>query len=215
MAIAPWLASRGEPLPYDRLRPQLAWQGEQFRATRSWPMVGWQPQGWAAVHRIGASPEVAVHVFEIADWAIERQLRKNGAFLEDLSEKEPSFNTGFVAEGIAAAWAIAIRAGDDDRAGRYQRSWAAAAGFIGSLTFTAADGFASRSGDDMIGGVRLTPSSARLRIDATSHCLHALLAGAALLAPAAAPGPAPGGEWSGENRPARGARKASRGSNFA
>ena len=62
-------------------------------------------------------PAIADHVFEVVDWAIDRQLTKNGAFLEDLSEKEPSFNTGFMAEGVAAAWAIALRVGDDARAG--------------------------------------------------------------------------------------------------
>ena len=79
-------------------------------------MVGWHPQGWEAIHRINPDPAIADHVFEIADWAIDRQLTKNGAFLEDLSEKEPSFNTGFIAEGMASAWAIARRAGDDARA---------------------------------------------------------------------------------------------------
>jgi len=53
--------------------------------------------------------------------------------------------------------------------------------FVATLTFKQEDAFASRVPADMIGGVRLTPSSASLRIDATSHCLHALTSGLQLL----------------------------------
>ena len=181
MAVAAYLDSRGKPLPYDGLRPQLAWQRDHFRAVHAWSMVGWHPQGWEAVHRVAPDPGIADHVFEVVDWAIDRQLTKNGAFLEDLSEKEPSFNTGFMAEGVAAAWAIALRVGDDARAARYKESWRRAGGFIRSLTIQHEDVFASHAGEDAVGGVRLTPSSARLRIDATSHPLHALVAGIPLL----------------------------------
>jgi orotate phosphoribosyltransferase len=181
MALAPWHAARGLQAPFDGFAHQLTWQRAQFRAMRTWGMAGWHPQGWAAVHALSGSPDVADHVFEVADWAIDRQLLKDGAFLEDLSEKEPSFNTGFVAEGIAAAWSVALRAGDSERAAAYEASWRRAGGFVRSLMVTPADTFPSRAPAAVVGGVRLTPSSPRLRIDATSHCLHALLAGRHLL----------------------------------
>ena len=184
MAIAPFVERSGTPLPQDGLKPQLEWQRDHFRAVHAWSMVGWHPQGWEAVHRLNPDPAIADHVFEIADWAIDRQLTKNGAFLEDLSEKEPSFNTGFIAEGMAAAWAVARRVGDDVRAERYEDSWRRAAGFVRTITVHPEDVFASRAGAAAVGGVRLTPSSARLRIDATSHCLHAMVAGLAMLQPA-------------------------------
>jgi hypothetical protein len=181
MAIAPFVERSGTPLPHDGLKPQLQWQRDHFRAVHAWSMVGWHPQGWEAIHRINPDPAVADHVFEIADWAVDRQLTKNGAFLEDLSEKEPSFNTGFIAEGMASAWAIARRAGDDGRAERYEDSWRRAAGFVRTITVHPEDVFASHAGGAALGGVRLTPSSARLRVDATSHCLHAMVMGVTLL----------------------------------
>jgi hypothetical protein len=181
MAVAPWLAARGAPLPEHRFAPQLRWHRDQFRATHSWALVGWHPQGWNAVHAIEPRADIAGYVFEVADWAIDRQLKKNGAFLDDFSDTEPSFDTGFIAEGIAAAWAVAMRAGDDERSERYRDSWERAMAFVATLVFKPEDSFASRFPGDMIGGVRLTPSSASLRIDATSHCLHALTAGLRLL----------------------------------
>jgi hypothetical protein len=183
MAIAPFVERSGGALPHDGLKPQLEWQRDHFRAVHAWSMVGWHPQGWEAVHRLNPDPAIADHVFAIADWAIDRQLTKNGAFLEDLSEKEPSFNTGFIAEGMAAAWAVARRGGDELRAERYEESWRRAAGFVRTITVHPEDMFASVPGTAAIGGVRLTPSSARRRIDATSHCLHAMVAGVALLQP--------------------------------
>jgi hypothetical protein len=183
MAVAPWLATRGAPLPEQRFAPQLLWHREQFRATRSWALIGWHPQGWNAVHLIEPRTDIADYVFELADWAIDRQLKKNGAFLDDFSDTEPSFDTGFIAEGIAAAWAVAVRAGDDARRERYRASWDRAMAFVATLMFKQEDAFASRAPADMTGGVRLTPSSASLRIDATSHCLHALTSGLQLLEP--------------------------------
>ena len=106
---------------------------ERFRALRTWGLVGWQLQAWSAVHARLADADSAAMVFEIADWAIDRQLDTTGAFLETLSPDEPSFNTGFIAEGIAAAWATALRVGDGGRVERYRRSWQRAGDFMRTL----------------------------------------------------------------------------------
>jgi hypothetical protein len=140
-------------------------------------MAGWQPQGWREIQRIQPSPEQAAWVFELADWAIDRQLEKNGAFLEDLSPTEPSFNTGFLAEGIAAAWATALTAGDATRAATYARSWQAAAGFCTRLLIYPEDTFCMADPDRAVGGVRTSPSRSDVRIDQVSHLLHALVEG--------------------------------------
>jgi hypothetical protein len=116
--------------------------------------------------------------FDAIDWAIERQLEKNGAFLEDLSPDEPSFNTGFIAEGVAAAWALALDQNDAARAQRYERSWRAAVAFITRLVIHPQDTFAMGDPSGAVGGVRCMLSRCDIRIDQVSHCLHALVAGA-------------------------------------
>jgi hypothetical protein len=188
--VALWALSRyaeaaGEPATIS-LAAQLAWHRRRFRLLHPWGMVGWQAQGWEAVHAIDPDPRFAALVFEVADWALERQLDKNGAFLEDLSPHEPSFNTGFIAEGIAAAWALARRTGDDACAARYEASFRAAARFLRSLIISPDDTFCLRDPDLAIGGVRSTPSSAAVRIDQVSHTLRALVAGARTAATAGA-----------------------------
>ena len=57
-------------------------------------------QGWAAVWGHQRREGQAAFVFEVADWAVDRQLDKSGAFLEDLSPQEPSSKTGSLAEGL-------------------------------------------------------------------------------------------------------------------
>jgi len=107
-----------EGVAADRLERALAWHRHRFRVLRTWGQVGWQLQGWAAVWGHQRREGQAAFVFELADWAVDRQLNKSGAFLEDLSPQEPSFKTGFLAEGIAAAWSVARAAGGEERAAR-------------------------------------------------------------------------------------------------
>jgi orotate phosphoribosyltransferase/AMMECR1 domain-containing protein len=163
------------PAPqWDRM---LAIQRARFDALRSWGMVGWSAQGWAAVHAITGDGRQADFVLELADWAVERQVLVTGAFLEDLSPDEPSFNTGFVSEGICAAWAVALRIGDTERAARYAQSWLRANHFMRTLMIRPGDEFVLADPDVAMGGVRLTPSRPEIRADSVSHWHHALVRG--------------------------------------
>jgi hypothetical protein len=156
---------------------QLDFYRRRFGVTPTWGAAGWQPQGWHAVLQVDAIAGAREFCFEAADFAIERQLEKNGAFLEDLSPEEPSFDTGFIAEGIAAAWAEALAAADDERAAAYERSWKRAMAFIRRLQIREEDTFCMRDPMKALGGVRCMQSRSDVRIDQVSHCLHALAQG--------------------------------------
>jgi orotate phosphoribosyltransferase/AMMECR1 domain-containing protein len=155
----------------------LETQMRRFRALHHWGHLGWQLQGWAAIHRQHNDTDQASFVFEIADWALDHQLEVNGAFLEDLSPDEPSFNTGFIAEGIASAWATATLLGDNARAARYEASWHAANRFMSTLRIRPEDTFCFENRTAAVGGVRLTVSRADVRADSVSHWLNALVTG--------------------------------------
>ena len=149
----------------------------RFRAVPHWGAAGWQPQAWNAVQlvrKISAGRKLS---FMAADWAIERQLNCNGAFLETFSPDEPSFNTGFIAEGIAASWSLAVACGDLQRAERYSASWQNAARFMNRLVIHPEDTFGMQVGSSAIGGVRCMLTRSDVRIDQVSHWLHALLTG--------------------------------------
>jgi orotate phosphoribosyltransferase/AMMECR1 domain-containing protein len=163
-----------------RVDAQIAWYTHRFAAYPTWGSAGWLPQGMAEVHRITADPAAAQLAFAATDWSIERQVASTGAFLEDLSPDEPSFNTGFIAEGVAASWAIALGVGDAERAARYAASWRDAMRFVTRLIVFPEDVFAMRAGTAAIGGVRCVQSRSDIRIDQVSHCMHALVEGARL-----------------------------------
>jgi AMMECR1 domain-containing protein len=173
------LATGIDLLPAD-LESCVEWYSHRFRAVPHWGMAGWQPQGWEAVHRARGTCAGRKLAFAVADWAIERQLSRSGAFLETLSPHEPSFNTGFIAEGIAAAWALAVAYGETERAHRYKSSWRNAARFMNRLIIHPEDTFGMAAGASAIGGVRCMLTRSDVRIDQVSHWLHALLVGAPL-----------------------------------
>jgi orotate phosphoribosyltransferase/AMMECR1 domain-containing protein len=158
----------------------VAWYAHHFSALPGWGQAGWLPQGMAALYRVTADRGAVELAFAATDWAIDRQLGSSGAFLEDLSPDEPSFNTGFIAEGVAASWEIAIAVGNVERAARYAAAWSAAMRFMTNLIVFPEDVFALRAGPKAIGGVRCTLTRSDIRIDQVSHCLHALVTGARL-----------------------------------
>ncbi|WP_266168545.1 hypothetical protein [Dyella subtropica] len=164
----------------DAFHAQIAWYAHRFAAYPSWGSAGWLPQGMAALHQVKPDLAAARLAFAATDWALERQLESTGAFLEDLSPDEPSFNTGFIAEGVAASWALALSTGDTERAVRYAHAWAEAMRFMTRLIVFPEDTFAMRAGSVAVGGVRCTLSRSDIRIDQVSHCLHALVEGARL-----------------------------------
>jgi hypothetical protein len=142
-----------------------------------WGLAAWHMQAWSAIHDVEPDPAFADFVFELADWAIERQLDVNGAFLTDLSGAGPSFHTAFVAEGIADAWRLAALVGDTERVDRYALSWRRAMAFMRELTILPEDTFCMRLGSDAIGGVRPSQTASEVRADYVSHTLTALLKG--------------------------------------
>jgi hypothetical protein len=154
--------------------------GHRFREHPTWG-CSWLAQGWGAVHDLTNDPDDAQIAFAAADWVISQQLEKSGAFLEDMSRDEPSFNTGFIAEGLAGAWRAAVAQNDHERARRYEHAWCKALGFVETLTLRGSDVFPFAVREAAVGGVRCTLSRASIRIDQVSHSLHALVEGHQLL----------------------------------
>ncbi len=176
LALGEYCRATGFSLP--DLTRQLHWYQRRFQTVPNWGMAGWQPQGWRAVYELSGNSEQAELAYAAADWAIAQQLEKNGAFLEDLSPDEPSFDTGFIAEGIAAAWAIARKQNNAVRKAKYQQSWREAMRFMNTLFLYPEDTFGFADGHRAVGGVRCTVSRSDIRIDQVSHCLNALITGA-------------------------------------
>jgi orotate phosphoribosyltransferase/AMMECR1 domain-containing protein len=173
LAMAKYAHNRGESFWLDNLSPQLNWYRRRFRQLHPWGMVGWQTRAWSAVHNVIPDPEYAQFVFEMADWALDWQHERTGAFITELSPSGPGFHTAFLAEGIAAAWELAIRIGDEKRADRYAHSCSEALRFMTELIIFPEDTFCMRDPSRAVGGVRGSLITSSVRIDFVSHTLLA------------------------------------------
>ena len=175
LAVAHYAAARGHESIVKDLSPQLEWYRRRFRLLHPWGMVGWQTQAWAAIHALTEDPEHAAFVFEMADYAVDRQQERTGAFVTELSPTGPSFHAAFLAEGMAAAWALARRTGDAARATRYAHSCHEALRFMTKLMLYPEDGFCLHDPGRAIGGVRCSLITSSVRIDFVSHTLMAFV----------------------------------------
>ena len=180
LGLTRYAAKTRDTLLIKKLAPQLEWYRRRFRLLQPWGMVGWQTQAWAAAHKLTGDVEQAAFVFEMADWAADWQQERTGAFITDLSPTGPSFHTGFLAEGMAAAWELAVRTGDTARAARYARSCHEALRFMEKLIIYPEDGFCLRDPARATGGVRCSLITSLVRIDFVSHTLMAFVRSLAL-----------------------------------
>jgi orotate phosphoribosyltransferase/AMMECR1 domain-containing protein len=179
VALADFVSAtrQSDYLNHERLQASLHWYRSRFRTLHPWLMAGWQMQAWTAIHALSNAEDHASFVFEIADWTLDRQLDKNGAFLTDLCLTGPSFHTACIAEGIADAWALANRLGETTRSAAYAAAWRAAMRFMRRLVILDESTFCLRNPDRARGGVRHSRTSSAVRIDYPAHLLLALLKG--------------------------------------
>jgi hypothetical protein len=140
-------------------------------------MVFWQTQGWAALFERTGERCIADFVFELADWAVERQLDKNGAFLVDYAPDGPGFHTACVLEALADAWSVARQFGDSEREQKYHSHWLRGIDFVNTLIIREEDCFAMPEPSKAIGGVRESLTNSTVRIDYVAHSLLAMVKG--------------------------------------
>jgi orotate phosphoribosyltransferase/AMMECR1 domain-containing protein len=166
------------------LHESMSWQMRRFSRLHSWGQAGWVPQACRRLFARTGDRRYGDYAFEVADWAIDRQIERTGAFLTDLAPGGPGFHTAFVAEGVADAWFLADQ--DSQRRDRYQRAWWNAMRLVRALIVreedqpTLADAAA-------VGGVRGGLNTSIMRVDYASHAIAAITAGLALARPAHAP----------------------------
>jgi orotate phosphoribosyltransferase len=165
-----------EALP-TALQACLDWNRRRFHLLHPWGMVFWQTQAWTALYRKTGEQRMASFVFELADWALEHQLDKNGAFLVDYASNGPGFHTACVLEALADAWSLAREIGESKREQDYQRGWLRGMKFVDQLIIHEDDRFAMPKPSRSLGGVRESLVSSTVRIDYVAHTLFALVKG--------------------------------------
>jgi len=178
------VASVAEVEGVERLPPtldrHLRWNRRRFGLRNYWGMMFWQTQGWAALHALTGAKSMETFVYELADWALEYQLDKDGAFLMDYAPR-PGFLTACVMEALADACSTARRCGQKEREDRYRLAWERGLKFMDRLIIREDDTFAMREPSKSLGGVRESLTSSTVRIDYVAHTLMALVKGVSAL----------------------------------
>jgi orotate phosphoribosyltransferase/AMMECR1 domain-containing protein len=153
------------------------WYQRRFRLLHPWGMVWWQMQAWSSIYNLTGIKRYADFVFEIADWALDRQLDLNGAFLVDTVKYGPGFHSACVMEGVADAWSLALQLGDRKRSVLLENSWKKGMEFMNGLMVREEDTYFMQAPSAAIGGVRESLVSNYLRIDFAGHHLTACTKG--------------------------------------
>ena len=159
----------------ESLDRQLDWYRRRFEKVPSWLAAGWLMQGWASAWLATEDPRYAEFVLTVADWTCARQFHINGAFLTDPHRRTGCFNTGYLAEGIAAALTVSRALGDREREAKLGRSLCRALRFVAALMIRSEDLYCMPTGEFVVGAVRDSPVNPSLRIDQSAHALRALL----------------------------------------
>ena len=151
-------------------------------SNRDLAFPAWMIQACELADAIPATAAAADFAYDMADWTLDRQYSPAhpiptwaGGF-----EGGPGIGTAAYAEGIAAAWALARRRGDTDRAARYRTALLQAQRFLLQLQLGAVDLVFVRSPGHH-GAVRRSLGHRALRCDNAQHFLMAALRTASLL----------------------------------
>lgn len=170
----------GRTLP-STLDLHLKWYEKRFGLVRSWGMTWWHIPVWSKIFRQTGNLKYAEFCFEMADWVIDHQIERTGAFLVDYQPESPGFHTACVLEGLAEAINVASFIGDKVRLVAYVRAWEKGFMFLDKLIFKQEDTFHLPSPEMALGGVRGSPVSTGIRIDYVAHTALALLGGSVAL----------------------------------
>ncbi|MBZ5522821.1 MAG: AMMECR1 domain-containing protein [Acidobacteriia bacterium] len=146
----------------------------RFRYQRDFGQVSWITLAFAAWSLQSRKSAWGELVFEIADWILEFQHSKTGAFLTDHQPDPPGYTTAVYLEAVAAAIRVAAMFAANRRSG-YEDSWRRGFQFLDRLIIQERDASVIPNPDYAAGGLRENLYSGHVRIDFVQHSLAAIL----------------------------------------
>ncbi|HEY2725472.1 MAG TPA: AMMECR1 domain-containing protein, partial [Pseudonocardiaceae bacterium] len=163
------------------LRRALRHYRMRFRQNHHWGAVAWLTQAFAAWGLRLRDPSLTAFGYEIADWALQFQSLRTGAFLNDHQSDAPGATTALYLEGLAAARAAAEVEGAAVREQRYRSACERAVTFLDQLVYQERDRAVLPNPDAAFGGIRTSLTASEVRTDYVHHALGATLSLHALL----------------------------------
>ncbi len=157
-----------------KIRRAFRYYRHRFRYQRDFGQVSWMTLAAAAWSRFASGEELAELAFEIADFILQFQQKKAGAFITDHQPDTPGFTTAVYLEAIAAAYQVALQF-EPARAPRYDDAWHCGFAFLDRLIIQQRDSSILPNAEYALGGLRENLCSSHIRIDFVQHSLAAIL----------------------------------------
>ncbi len=155
-----------------KLYRAFSYYRHRFRHKRDFGQVSWLMQAFGEWWRATGEPAFAEFVFEIADWVMQYQQEKTGAFINGHQSDTPGYTTALYLEGIGAAMRIQV---DEARHKLYVDSFTRGLRFLDRLVIERRDASILPNIEFALGGLRQSLTSSQIRIDFVQHSLSAIL----------------------------------------
>lgn len=165
-----------DPRAMETVARAFAYYREYKRGRSEAPYVPWQIRCFSALYRYTRHDVHRDYCFELADWMLDKY-----PLIEDLGAPEECgalssnlASTGVYAEGLAAAYRLAVESQDLRRTERYGFALAGCARYLTGLQFKQQDVYPYASPKRMLGALATKPRDNALRLDFTYHAISAL-----------------------------------------
>ena len=181
------------PNTNDQLQQAFRYYRHRFRYKRHFGQVSWLLLAFSKWWHVTHDSSFAEFVFEVADWLLEYQQEKTGAFINDHQTESPGYTTAVYLEGLAAALSVAASLAeirnpqsairnstpaaskDVCRYHKYRDSFIAGYGFLDRLIIQERDRSILPNLDYALRGLRQGTYYSHIRTDFVQHSLSALL----------------------------------------
>jgi len=170
-------AARCGLTPVDEIKLARAFRYYQhrFRHLPRFGQVSWLAQACKAWWRIKPDSGFANLAFEIADWILQFQQGKTGAFLNDHQSDTPGYTTALYLEAVGAAAWLARATGKQRLHCRYVEACRRGLQFLDGLIIQPRDASLLPNPAMAIGGLRRSALASEVCIDFVQHMLAALM----------------------------------------
>jgi hypothetical protein len=168
-----YLASAERAFPYYR---------RYWRGHRSTAFVSWHAQVNRLLYRATRQERYAAFTFEMADWLIDTHQIRRTSRLDEVggfgvgAARRPSNSTASFLEGINAAYALAVSAGDGARVSKYAEAIRLGTRFVLQTQVTPEYAMLLRHPKRALGGFTQSVTKNIQRNDYTQHAVMALMA---------------------------------------
>ena len=175
LALAAAVRAGLTPMDEAKLARAFRYYRHRFRNRPHFGQVSWLAQACHAWWRVKPDPCFADLAFEVADWVLQFQQKKSGAFLNDHQSDTPGYTTALYLEGLGAAACLARSAGNAQRHRDYLESCRRGFQFLDGLIIQSRDASLLPNPAMAIGGLRRSSRSSEVCVDFVQHYLAALI----------------------------------------